>query len=402
MVKLVLRGTAALVFVVSVVAVGAVDAGASAAHGRPRWWPAHDPNDPPTVEVVADHLNNPRQLAIKGGAVYVAEAGTGGSDCEALPEGVPCVGLSGSVTRVKHGTQQRVQTGLLSVLLPGEGEVVGVDAVAFKGNQLYGIATGACMLEGIPIPPEALAQAGQVLKLLGGDAVEPVGDASTIECTTDPDGQGPDTDPYGLAIRGRTFYVADAAGNDIVKIRNGETSVAAVLSTTGQPVPTSLAFGPDGALYIGTLNFEGGPGSANVYRLDVHTGAVSVYAEGLFAITGIAFDQRGRLYGSEFTTGFGPEGPLPDGDVVVIPWGGGMQGRKVLGAGSLHFPGGVAVDRTGVYVSNWSIATGEDGPFGPGNHGQLVRISSPSHGRSWLSWCDWGHDQIDTSWDARD
>ena len=27
-----------------------------------------------------------------------------------------------------------------------------------------------------------------------------------------------------------------------------------------------------------------------------------------------------------------------------------------------------------VYVSNWSIATGEDGPFGPGNHGQLVRI----------------------------
>jgi hypothetical protein len=385
-----------------VVAVGAVDAGASAAHGRPRWWPAHDPNDPPTVEVVADHLNNPRQLAIKGGAVYVAEAGTGGSDCEALPEGVPCVGLSGSVTRVKHGTQQRVQTGLLSVLLPGEGEVVGVDAVAFKGNQLYGIATGACMLEGIPIPPEALAQAGQVLKLLGGDAVEPVGDASTIECTTDPDGQGPDTDPYGLAIRGRTFYVADAAGNDIVKIRNGETSVAAVLSTTGQPVPTSLAFGPDGALYIGTLNFEGGPGSANVYRLDVHTGALSVYAEGLFAITGIAFDQRGRLYVSEFTTGFGPEGPLPDGDVVVIPWGGGMQGRKVLGAGSLHFPGGVAVDRTGVYVSNWSIATGEDGPFGPGNHGQLVRISSPSHGRSWLSWCDWGHDQIDTSWDARD
>jgi hypothetical protein len=28
-----------------------------------------------------------------------------------------------------------------------------------------------------------------------------------------------------------------------------------------------------------------------------------------------------------------------------------------------------------VYVSNWGIATGEDGPFGPGNHGQLVKIT---------------------------
>jgi hypothetical protein len=42
----------------------------------------------------------------------------------------------------------------------------------------------------------------------------------------------------------------------------------------------------------------------------------------------------------------------------------------------LHFPGGVAVTERGVYVSNWSIAGGHYGPFGPGNHGQLVRIAS--------------------------
>lgn len=397
--KLLTRGAAALVLICSILAVGAADAGA---HGRPRWWERPpDHHDPPTVEVVADNLNNPRQLAVKGGAVYVAEAGTGGTDCEGLPEGVPCVGLTGSVTKVERGRAERVQTGLLSALA-GEGEVVGVDALAFKGDQLYGVATTSCEIDPAMFPPELLAQAGKVLKLQGGSSVEAVGDASTIECTTDPDGQGPDSNPYGLAIRGRTFYVADAGGNTVVEIRRGETSVAAVLSTDGQPVPTSLAFGPDGALYIGTLNFQGGPGSANVYRLDVRSGELSVYASGLFAITGIAFDRAGRLYVSEFTTGFGPEGPLPDGDVVVIPWGGGMEGRKVLGAGSLHFPGGVAVDRTGVYVSNWSIATGEDGPFGPGNHGQLVRISSPSHGRSWLSWCDTGHDQYDTRWDDRD
>ena len=47
----------------------------------------------------------------------------------------------------------------------------------------------------------------------------------------------------------------------------------------------------------------------------------------------------------------------------------------MIGAGSLHFPGGVGVADGALYVSNWSIAGGEDGPFGPGNHGQLLRIS---------------------------
>jgi len=77
---------------------------------------------------------------------------------------------------------------------------------------------------------------------------------------------------------------------------------------------------------------------------------------------------------SEWTTGFDQNGPSPNGDVVSIPWGGGTRGRHVLGAGVLHFPGGVGVSDGAVYVSNWSIAAGKDGPFGPGNHGQLVRF----------------------------
>jgi hypothetical protein len=94
----------------------------------------------------------------------------------------------------------------------------------------------------------------------------------------------------------------------------------------------------------------------------------------LSAITGIAFGPGGALYVSEWTTGFDQNGPSPNGDVVVVPWGGGQAGRQVIGAGVLHFPGGVAVSEAGVYVSNWSIAPGEDGPFGPGNHGQLLRF----------------------------
>ena len=318
------------------------------------------------VTIVADHLNNPRQIARSGTSLYVAEAGTGGDIC--LPDDAGCYGFTGSVTKYRRGTATRIQTGLLSVGA-GEGEVVGVDSLAFRGQQLFAIATGACF----DLPPDAAAQAGQVLRLEGGSDVTAIGDAASFECDNDPDGQGPDTDPYGLAQRGGNFYVADAAGNDVVKINRGVTSLAKVLSTTGQPVPTSLAFGPDGALYIGTLNFEAGPGGAAVMRLDLGSGDLTTYADGLSAITGIAFGPDGTLYAAEWTTAFDVNGPTPDGDVAVIPPGGGSS-HGTIGVGSLHFPGGVNVLNGDVYVSNWSIATGEDGPFGPGNHGQLVRI----------------------------
>lgn len=344
-----------------VASVSTADAGADS---------RHDGHHQPKITVAADHLNNPRQIAVRHDAVYVAEAGTGGPTT--LPDGTT-IGFTGSVTRVHDRHQSRVQTGLLSIGST-EGDVVGVDSLAFRGDDLYGVATGAC---DVPpgVPAAVLAQLGKVLRLKGGTSVTAVGDPASFECTNDPDTQGPDTDPYGLAVRDDTFYVADAAGNDLVKVRKGTTSLAAVLSTTGQPVPTSLAFGPDGALYIGTLNFEGGPGQAKVYRYDTRTGALSVYADGLSAITGIAFGEHGTLYVAEWTTAFDQNGPTPDGDVVAIPRGGGTNGRKVIGAGSLHFPGGVGVADDALYVSNWSIAGGEDGPFGPGNHGQLLRIS---------------------------
>ncbi len=366
------------------VAVIAGFAAPAAAHGNhdgdnhsDRHHSQHSHNDDSNsgdVEVVADNLNNPRQITIHDGAVYVAEAGTGGPNCfGATPETQACVGFTGSVTRVAHGDAERVQTGLISVASP-EGDTVGVDSLAFKGDRLYGVATGTCEdLTGVPT--EFTDQLGKILRLRGDTDVSAVADPGAFECANNPDGQEADTDPYGLAVKGHTFFVADAAGNDIVKAKHGTVSLASVLSTTGQPVPTSLAWGPDGALYIGTLNFEGGPGAASVYRLDTDSGALSVYASGLTAITSLSFGCQGQLYVTEWTTGFDAMGPSPNGDVVSIPWGGGLTGRQTIGAGVLHFPTGVAYSDGALYVSNWGIATGADGPFGPGNHGQLLKIT---------------------------
>ena len=283
------------------------------------------PPKTPTFTVVADNLNSPRQIVTYGKDVAVAEAGTGGDTCL---DDTTCIGFTGSVTAVLNGVASRVQTGLLSIATTnpaGEAEVVGLDALALRnGSELYGVVTGTCDLPP-GLPPEVLAQVGKVVRLSGGTDVTTVADVSSIECTTDPDGQGPDTDPYGIAVRSNgTIFVADAAGNDVLKVRNGETTVATLLASAqnpGQPVPTSLAIGPDGALYIGTLNFEAGPGGANVYRLAPGSDTATVYASGLSAITGLAFGPHGKLYVSEFTTAFGEEGPTPDGAVVQIPVG---------------------------------------------------------------------------------
>ena len=70
------------------------------------------------LKVVADGLDNPRGLDIgRFGAVYVAEAGKGGSGpCRQGPEGgEECYGATGAVTRIWHDHQRRVLRGLPSL-----------------------------------------------------------------------------------------------------------------------------------------------------------------------------------------------------------------------------------------------------------------------------------------------
>ena len=80
------------------------------------------------VTVVADRLNNPRGLDLRHGALYVAEAGTGGPCLD--PVAGPCVGLTSSITKVSHGRQRRIVEGLLSIAGPDGTGAVGVDDVS--------------------------------------------------------------------------------------------------------------------------------------------------------------------------------------------------------------------------------------------------------------------------------
>jgi hypothetical protein len=321
---------------------------------------------------------NVRRVSVSG-ALYVAEAGTGGP-CLDPVEG-PCVGLSSSITKVSHGRQRRIVKGLLSIAGPDGTGAVGVDdvSVARRGGGLFMIATTLGCQDQLPpgLPPEVVRQNG---KLLRGLAKRVVADITAFECANDPDGQGVESDPYSVyAASNRHQVVADAAGDSILDVRDGRVSLLAVIPSSpngSDQVPTSVTRGPDGAWYVGTLAEGAGNGGANVWRI-VPGHAPEVYADGLTAVVDIAFGPDGSLYASEFLADLTSETD-PSGAVVRIRPSG---RRTVLGQGALFLPGGVAVDRYGhLYVANWSIlpATGSADPVFPADaRGQVVRV--PTH-----------------------
>ena len=229
-----------------------------------------------TVTTIATRLVNPRGLNFgPDGALYVAEAGSGGSGpCVLGSDGlVKCYGTTGAVTKiVLGGPASRVVTGLPSIAaLPGTmgaGIGTGPHDVDFQGlgNGFVTIGFGAD-------PDKRLDPAFASVGLQFGRFVrfKPNGkwtfeeDLAGFENDKNPDGvDPPDSNPYGvLAGPGRTIYT-DAGGNALNAVAaNGSISNLAVFPRGAAPfppfqaVPTSVAVGPDGALYVGQLT--GGP-----------------------------------------------------------------------------------------------------------------------------------------------
>jgi hypothetical protein len=87
--------------------------------------------------VVMRGLDNPRGLAFApNGALYVAEAGRGGSGpCVTSSVGeLRCFGPSGATTRWSKGQQTRVVEGLDSHALPDGSSASGPNGISFLGT----------------------------------------------------------------------------------------------------------------------------------------------------------------------------------------------------------------------------------------------------------------------------
>jgi hypothetical protein len=142
----------------------------------------------------------------------------------------------------------------------------------------------------------------------------------------------PDSHPYSVTAYGkRSWIVADAGGNDLLKVnRHGRISTIAVLpaqpllftaemvAALGLPecatgltykfeaVPTDVEVGRDGYLYVTTL--AGGPESpvlgarSSVYRVNPRNGHMRLESTGFLGATNLAL-HRGKIYVSEFYAG---------------------------------------------------------------------------------------------------
>jgi hypothetical protein len=362
------RRLAPLVLALGLVACGGGDGSATA----------------PKLTVLLSHLANPRQMSFGAdGALYVAEAGDGGkSTCVTIARTKQevCLGQTGAILRVDGGRATTVRSGLPSIASPGGAEASGPAAVVAGGTRL------AFVLQDTHVDASGANAFGQPGRPLGrlafaptrGGAVTLGADFARYEALHDPDhGAGAvgagrtESDPYGLVAYRGGYAVVDAAANDLLWVdHSGRIHLLAVFPTqkvtlagkpvVAQSVPTSVAVGPDGALYVGELT--GNPfavGSARVWRVEPGQ-RPTVYATGFTTISAIAFDRTGRLLVLEITQAGLNETGSPG---RLIRYASGHA--TVLLAGGLAAPTGLAVGPDGsIYISNDGESASQTGAGG--------------------------------------
>jgi hypothetical protein len=369
-----------IVTIALVVAPGVQMATAQGATATPVASPMTLPPPSANVSVFAEGLDNPRGLQFDAeGVLYVAEGGQGGSNatvesqCEQV---VPPVGpyTGGPTARIstvdENGMRSTVVEGLPSnQTSPNLGSLVaGVADVAFIDGTLYALIAGGGCSHGHPDDPNG------IIRVNPDGTTELVADLSEFVkanpvASPNPIDFEPDEGAYDLEVFEGELYVAESnhGAIDKVNVETGEiTRVIDMSATEGHVVPTALAVGPDGNLYVSNLlTFPAVEGGAKVWTLSAE-GELTEYGTGLTAVLGLAFDAEGTLYALETTAGGNADAPIIPGTGRVVRMTDSGEWEPV--ATGLVFPTAMTFGEDGnLYISNYGFG------FPPGA-GQIVVV----------------------------
>ena len=340
------------------------------------------------ITVVATGLNNPRGLHFgPDGQLYVAEGGLGGTTtntvgrCQQVPPPVgpyTSSGNSASISRVdpRTGAVTRVATHLPSsqTSLAIGGDVSGVADVAFVGNTLYAMISGAGCSHGLAGTNNAIVRVNpdgsttQVANLSQFLMTHPV---ANPEPSVPPGDFAPDGTGSGMTAKGNALYAIEPNHQEMDRIQTANGHISRVVDFSKTFIAPADWRGPTaitrdgGSFYVGTLTpFPPVvPGNAQVFKVNPG-GHFTLFAGGLTTVLGLAVDSSDRLYVLEMSNA--PGFPAPGaGDIVRIN----TDGSRQTIASGLDLPTAMTIGPDGnLYVSDKGFG------FPPGQ-GEIVKVT---------------------------
>jgi hypothetical protein len=302
-------------------------------------------------EAIASGLVGPRHITYADdGTLYIVEAGSGG-DVEAEGAfGPVTVGQTGRLSSVSPEGEQTV---LVENLVSMDGGSRGAMASLVTDDAIW-LALG----EG---PVELPFEDALVMSVVELDRetleTRQVIDVFAAEEAENPDGDIALSNPSDLALaEDGTLYIADASANTVWTWTEADgLQVFASWSMDDNPVPTTVALGPDGNVYVGFLT--GFPFPTGESRVEVYSpeGELVETFEGLTMVTDLLVADDGTVYAVQMADSFGDQGFTPEsGSVVTVS----ADGVEPVAEG-LNFPYGLAMSPDGGLVVSVNAAFGE-------------------------------------------
>jgi hypothetical protein len=338
------------------------------------------PPVPPGGTVYASGLEGPRGLAFgPDGLLYIAEAGHGGTQptpagCEPVPPpvGPYSGGLTARVSRIEaNGTRTTVIANVPSAVssLPS-GDTQGAAAIAFVGNEMYGLLAGGGCSHGNPNSPNGVYRLNRA-----------TGTATLIANLSDyvrqhpvshweADDFEPDGTPYSMKVQDGKLIVVESNHGRLLRINPADgkiEQIADLSAPVGHIVPTGAAWRGD-RYYVGILwHFPIEVGASKLYQVSAD-GYVLDYWVGFTTITAVEVDSEGRLYILELSREDGFPNVMT-GRILRIT--GGLLEEIVTG---LSVPTAMTIGPDGaIYVSDLGAA--------PAGAGRILRFPNPATGK---------------------